>query len=74
MERTGIRKTALSLAVAGAFAGGVSQAHAAAFAPPSVQPAAILRCLLCERLSSPHYDVTRGPAFSPLREPGEQRG
>jgi len=32
MERTGIRKTALSLAVAGAFAGGVSQAHAAAFA------------------------------------------
>ena len=44
---------------------------AAAFAPPSVQPAAILRCLLCERLSSPHYDVTRGPAFSPLREPGE---
>src|SRR2546427_12804024 len=32
MERTGIRKTALSLAVAGAFAGGVSQAHASAFA------------------------------------------
>ncbi len=32
MARTGIRKTALSLAVAGAFAGGVSQAHAAAFA------------------------------------------
>src|ERR1700716_1385280 len=32
MVRTGIRKTALSLAVAGAFAGGVSQAHAAAFA------------------------------------------
>src|SRR6266487_1417356 len=32
MERTGIRKAALSLAVAGAFAGGVSQAHAAAFA------------------------------------------
>src|SRR5258707_8959059 len=30
--RTGIRKTALSLAVAGAFAGGASQAHAAAFA------------------------------------------
>src|SRR5258707_4261103 len=32
MARTGIRKTALSLAVAGAFAGGASQAHAAAFA------------------------------------------
>jgi long-chain fatty acid transport protein len=32
MARSGIRKTALSLAVAGAFAGGVSQAHAAAFA------------------------------------------
>jgi len=32
MARTGIRKTALSLAVAGAFAGGGSQAHAAAFA------------------------------------------
>src|SRR5712691_3507981 len=32
MARTGIRKTALSLAVAGAFAGGVSQAHASAFA------------------------------------------
>jgi long-chain fatty acid transport protein len=32
MVRTGIRKTALSLAVAGAFAGGVSQAHASAFA------------------------------------------
>ena len=32
MERTRIRKTALSLAVAGAFAGGVSQAHASAFA------------------------------------------
>src|SRR5438477_1798552 len=32
MERTGIRKTALSLAVAGAFAGGVSQAHASSFA------------------------------------------
>src|SRR5438045_2480831 len=32
MERTRIRKTALSLAVAGVFAGGVSQAHAAAFA------------------------------------------
>src|SRR5213083_1878111 len=32
MVSTGIRKTALSLAVAGAFAGGVSQAHAAAFA------------------------------------------
>src|SRR5947208_12835354 len=32
MERTGIRKTALSLAVAGVFAGGISQAHAAAFA------------------------------------------
>jgi len=32
MERTGVRRTALSLAVAGAFAGGVSQAHAAAFA------------------------------------------
>jgi len=32
MARTGIRKTALSLAVAGVFAGGVSQAHAAAFA------------------------------------------
>jgi long-chain fatty acid transport protein len=31
MARTGIRKTALSLAVAGAF-GGVSQAHASAFA------------------------------------------
>jgi long-chain fatty acid transport protein len=29
---TGIRKTALSLAVAGAFAGGASQAHASAFA------------------------------------------
>jgi len=32
MAGTGIRKTALSLAVAGAFAGGVSQAHASAFA------------------------------------------
>jgi len=32
MERTRFRKAALSLAVAGAFAGGVSQAHAAAFA------------------------------------------
>jgi long-chain fatty acid transport protein len=32
MARTGIRKTALSLAVAGAFAGGASQAHAAGFA------------------------------------------
>src|SRR3989441_11009724 len=32
MARTGIRKTAFSLAVAGAFAGGVSQAHASAFA------------------------------------------
>src|SRR5207247_9688308 len=32
MERTRIRKAALSLAVAGAFAGGVSQAHASAFA------------------------------------------
>src|SRR5467141_250251 len=32
MVRTGIRKTALSLAVAGAFAGGASQAHASAFA------------------------------------------
>src|SRR5206468_6357713 len=32
MARVGIRKTALSLAVAGAFAGGVSQAHASAFA------------------------------------------
>ena len=32
MARTGIRKTALSLAVAGAFAGGASQAYAAAFA------------------------------------------
>jgi len=32
MERTGVRRTALSLAVAGVFAGGVSQAHAAAFA------------------------------------------
>src|SRR6266513_2824467 len=32
MERTGIRKTALSLAVAGAFAGGVSQAHASSSA------------------------------------------
>src|SRR2546426_3701334 len=32
MARTGIRKTAVSLAVAGAFAGGVSQAHAAGFA------------------------------------------
>src|SRR6266446_4879914 len=32
MVRSGIRKTALSLAVAGAFAGGVSQAHASAFA------------------------------------------
>src|SRR5439155_14698635 len=32
MERARIRKTALSLAVAGAFAGGASQAHAAAFA------------------------------------------
>src|SRR6195256_494699 len=32
MERARIRKTALSLAVAGAFAGGVSQAHASAFA------------------------------------------
>ena len=32
MARTKIRKTALSLAVAGAFAGGVSQAHASAFA------------------------------------------
>ena len=32
MAGTGIRKTALSLAVAGVFAGGVSQAHASAFA------------------------------------------
>jgi len=32
MASTGIRKTALSLAVAGAFAGGVSQARASAFA------------------------------------------
>src|SRR5437899_12603667 len=32
MVRSGIRKSALSLAVAGAFAGGVSQAHASAFA------------------------------------------
>jgi len=32
MAGTGIRKTALSFAVAGAFAGGVSQAHASAFA------------------------------------------
>src|SRR6267378_2365457 len=32
MASTGIRKTALSLAVAGAFVGGVSQAHASAFA------------------------------------------
>jgi long-chain fatty acid transport protein len=32
MSRSGIRKTALSLAVASAFAGGVSQAHASAFA------------------------------------------
>src|SRR5881296_3894670 len=32
MAGTRIRKAALSLAVAGAFAGGVSQAHAAAFA------------------------------------------
>jgi len=32
MAGTRIRKTALSLAVAGAFAGGVSQAHASAFA------------------------------------------
>ncbi len=32
MARTRIRKTALSLAVAGVFAGGVSQAHASAFA------------------------------------------
>src|SRR6266850_1000913 len=32
MAHTGIRKTALSLAVAGAFAGGASQAHASAFA------------------------------------------
>src|SRR5437899_10759846 len=32
MARIEIRKTALSLAVAGAFAGGVSQAHASAFA------------------------------------------
>src|SRR5438445_511915 len=32
MACTGIRKTALSLAVAGAFAGGASQAHASAFA------------------------------------------
>jgi long-chain fatty acid transport protein len=32
MARVGIRKTALSLAVAVAFAGGVSQAHASAFA------------------------------------------
>ncbi len=32
MASTGIRKTALSLAVAGAFAGSVSQAHASAFA------------------------------------------
>jgi len=32
MARTGIRKTALSLAVAGTFAGGASQAHASAFA------------------------------------------
>src|SRR6266571_3044907 len=32
MPRTGIRKTALSLAVAAAFAGSVSQAHASSFA------------------------------------------
>ena len=32
MERARIRKTALSLAVAGAFVGGASQAHASAFA------------------------------------------
>jgi long-chain fatty acid transport protein len=32
MASIGIRKTALSLAVAGAFAGGVSQAHASSFA------------------------------------------
>ena len=32
MARSGIRKTALSLAVAGAFAGGATQAHASAFA------------------------------------------
>src|SRR6266851_2382719 len=32
MIRIGIRKTALSLAVAGAFAGGATQAHASAFA------------------------------------------
>src|SRR5258706_11833201 len=32
MARTGIRKPALSLAVAGAFAGGASQTHASAFA------------------------------------------
>src|ERR1700693_3891738 len=32
MARTGITKTALSLAVAGAFAGGATQAHASAFA------------------------------------------
>src|SRR5437016_6228576 len=32
MAGIGIRKTAISLAVAGAFAGGVSQAHASAFA------------------------------------------
>src|SRR6267378_5869899 len=32
MASTGIRKTALSLSVAGAFVGGVSQAHASAFA------------------------------------------
>lgn len=32
MARLGMKKTALSLAVAGAFAGGVSQAHASAFA------------------------------------------
>src|SRR5207249_3280501 len=32
MVRTGFRKTALSLAVAGAFTGSVSQAHASAFA------------------------------------------
>src|SRR5438046_4850777 len=32
MARSGIRKTALSLAVAGAFAGGATQAYASAFA------------------------------------------
>lgn len=31
MAHTGVRRTALSIAVAGAFAGGVSQAHASAF-------------------------------------------